>query len=188
MPWNLSSALFILRNFSQMSLVWPKVNSVQALTAIKLSLLHCRDKEQSFMGMIMFNARTEWRVVMPSRHRNPNLFTLNSVSLTIQKKNVSPGLQNAYCCIPTRHLFRNIFISKWLSYFLSLGLCPDISPPLHKIIVMSAAGWSRMLANWLISAIESIVLWETAAFQKFQLKYVSWSSTRQNAKPEYGVE
>lgn len=90
-----------------MSLVWPKVNSVQALTAIKLSLLHCRDKEQSFMGMIMFNARTERRVVMPSRHRNPNLFTgsdseliLNSVSLTIQKKNVSPGLQNAYCCIP----------------------------------------------------------------------------------------
>lgn len=37
-----------------MRLVWQKLNSVQALTAIKLSFLHLRDREQSFMTVVSF--------------------------------------------------------------------------------------------------------------------------------------
>lgn len=51
--------LYFFSEISHTSLVWQKVNSVQALTAIKLSFLHLRDKEQSFMTGVIFNVRTE---------------------------------------------------------------------------------------------------------------------------------
>lgn len=103
LPWNQCIICSIsLSNFSQMSLVWQKGKSVQVLTTIKLSFLRLREKEWSFTTMVIFNARTEWRVVMPSGLWTMNLFTGSSQNLHYlcfpdhSGKFLFLGPQNAY--------------------------------------------------------------------------------------------
>lgn len=116
-----------------MSPVWQKVNSVQALTAIKLGFLHLRDKEQSFMMVVIFNARAEWRVVMPSGLQNLNLCTGSGSELTLPQfswpfREICISWPSE-CLLPYTYLgilSETSFFQSGLSIFSVLD-CPDSS-------------------------------------------------------------